>query len=241
MRELLLMNLFYTQLKDGVRYALSDRNAIIVVGLMSVVASIVRKSDNLPDICNLFNLTIFFIIGYGSFISWYTLKGENRHPDLRNYKRIFWEGIKKSAIIAVYSIGLTFFKHHAGNCFSEGNYLLALALAVLFAANYILMIGGLFNRYLNHGKFFKAFDLPEIWRLFRIFDVASFIRVLIAVVIAQAVIVLIIIGFGKEFRLLEIAFSVAAVFLVPFLFFTTKRMVGLNVYRLLEKANMLRD
>lgn len=236
-----MMNLFYSQLKDGVRYAISDRNAIIVVGLLALIASIVRKDDNLPDICNLFNLTIFFIIGYGSFISWYTLKGENRHPDLRNYKRIFWEGIKKSAIIAVYSIGLTFFKHHAGNCFAQANYLPALALAALFAANYILMIGGLFNRYLNHGKFLKAFDIPEILRLLKMFDLVSFIRVLIAVVIAQGVIILIIIGFGKGFTVGEIIFSIAAVFLVPFLYFSTKRMVGLSVYNLLEKAGMLRD
>lgn len=236
-----MMNLFYTQIKDAVSYALGDRNAIILVGLMAVVASIVRKDENLPEIFSIFNLTIFFIIGYGSYISWYTLKGEDKHPNLKSYKRIFWEGIRKSAIIAVYSIGLTFFKHHAGNYFAEGNYLLAAVLAALFAANYILMIGGLFNRYLNYGKFLKAFDFPEIWRLLKIFDIWSFIRVLIAVVIAQGVIVLIIIGFGKEFRLLEIIFSIAAVFLVPFLFFTTKRLVGLSVYNLLEKANMLRD
>ena len=236
-----MMNLFYTQLKDAVNYALSDRNAIIAVGLLAAVASVVAKDSNLSAVWKIFRFTIFFIVGYGSFISWYTLKGEDRHPDLRNYKRIFWEGLKKSAIISVYSVGLTFFKHHAGNFFAAGNYLPAAAFAVLFVLNYLLMIGGLFNRYLNHGKFLKAFDLPEIWRLLKIFDAVSFIRVLIAVIIAQGIIVLTIIGFGKGFNIGELIFLFAAVFLVPFLFFTTKRLVGLSVYHLLEKADLLRD
>ena len=235
------MKLFYSQVKDSVRYALSDRNSIIFIGILAVIISIVSKIPDPHMPLRVLRVLIFFIVGYGSFISYYTLKGEDKHPSLRHYKRIFWEGFKKSLIIAIYSIGLMFFKYHAENYFAVGNIILAAACVILFVLNYILMIGGLFNRYLNWGTVIKAFDIPEIIRLMRVFDLASFIKVLIAVIIAKVFVILIVISFGEGMFPIEMIFSLSTFFLAPFLFLATKRLVGLNVYVLLENANLLRE
>jgi hypothetical protein len=54
-------------------------------------------------------------------------------------------------------------------------------------------------------------------------------------------VVLIVIAFGRGFFLVEMTFSISTFFLAPFLFLATKSLVGLNMYLLLEKANLLRD
>lgn len=232
-----MMNSVCTHIRDAVDYALADRKAVLLIGVMVFTASLISKDDFLHPVWNVFRLTIFFIVGYGSYISWYTLKGSDRHPDIRNWKRLMWEGFKKSTIIAVYSAGMGIARTHAVQGITDGNIALAVLCAVLFAVIYILLIGGLFNRYLNRGKFLKAFDFPEIIRLLRIFDLKSFIRVVGAVIVSQAFAVLVVIGFGKGFSLFEILFSIAAVFLAPFLYFSTKRLVGLNVRELLDKMD----
>ena len=235
-----MMNQFYNHIRDAISYGLADRKAILLIGALVVVVSMLRKDDCLRPIYQVFNVTIFFYVGYGSFISWYSLKGSDKHPDIRNYKRIFWEGFKKSTIVAVYSIGLTFFGYHGKLSFADGNILFGIGCVIVFSVIYLIMIGGLFNRYVNRGKILEAFNIPEILRMMSIFDLKSFIKVLIAVIISQVFSVLIIMGFSEGFTLFEIIYSIFAFFLAPFLYFATKRFIGLNVRDLLEKSGIER-
>jgi hypothetical protein len=232
--EQIAMSRFLNHVKNSLSYALSDRKAIAVIGTLIVVNSILRKDDFLHPVWSVFNVTIFFFVGYGSYISWYALKGEDKHPNLRSFPRIFWEGFKKSTIIAVYSVGLTFLSYHAKLAASQGNFLPAALIAAVYVLLYLCMVVGLLNRYLHRGKILEAFNIPEILRLALKFDFLSFVKVIIAVMISQGFAVLVVIGFGKGFTVAEIVFSVAAFFLAPFFYFATKRFIGLNVYDLLE-------
>ena len=228
------MSRFYTFVKEAVSYALADKYAFLAIGTIAFVLSIADKLVNFSPAVKVLKVLIFFIVGYGSYISWYTLKGSDRHPDLRNYKRLFWEGFKKCTITMIYSIVLTYIIHLAKQNIADGNMLFGAIFAILFAAVYLILIGGLLNRYLHRGKILKAFDIPQIVKLISIFDVRSFIMVLVAVIIAQASAVLVLAGFSDEFSLLELIYSVFAFFLMPFVFLSTKRLVGLTVYVLLD-------
>ena len=168
------MKLFYENIKDAIRYALSDRYAILVIGTIFLSASLINKYAS--NIFRLSNLILLYVVGYASFISWYTINGQDKHPRLNNVKRMAWEGFKKSTITIFYSIFLALAAINANSFYSSGNYLPAILLTILFAMIYLTLIGGLFNRYLNGGVFLKAFDVPEIVRLLRSFDNRTFIR-----------------------------------------------------------------
>lgn len=225
-----MMNLFYEHMKDAVRYA-SNRKGMVVFGTILVVTSLVNKNNHLNPLWKAVNIFILLFIGYGSYISWYSLNGSNKHPDLGNYKRLFWEGFKKSLITITYSIPLTFLIHVAKE--SDSIALKAICI-MMFAAVYLCLIGGLINRYLYHGEILKAFDFPEIIGVLRSFDLRSFVKVIIAIIISQTSVVLVLIGFNNGFSLFEMAYSLSTFFIGPFLFFATKRFVGLNLYDLLK-------
>ena len=175
-------------------------------------------------------------MGYGSYVSWYTLKGSDDHPKINNLKKLVWEGFKKSVITFIYSIGLTFFFHQA-KVNLNSNIILALISIILFVLIYLCLIAGLLNRYLHKGKFIEAFNLFEIIDLISIFDIKSFIRVVAAVIISQAFAVSVVIGFSDGFSMAELLFSISTFFLSPFLYITTKRLVGLNVRELLKNSS----
>ncbi|WP_407392334.1 hypothetical protein [Methanobrevibacter sp.] len=147
---------------------------------------------------------------------------------------MIWEGFKKTCIIIVYSIFLTYVGHYAKEFFLSGNYLLGIILTVFFLLIYLMLIGGLFNRYLNKGKFFKAFDFVEIIKLLLSFDTRNFIRVLIAVVISQTFTVSVFIKIFPKILELELLVTIAFFFLAPFLYMANKRLVGLQVRNLLH-------
>lgn len=226
------MRQFYEDIKNAIRYALSDRYAIIVIGGIFLLASLINKyADNF---LRLSNLILLYVVGYASFISWYTINGRDKHPNLKNVKRMAWEGFKKSTITMVYSFFLAIAAINANSFYSSGRYLPAIALTVLFLMIYLTLIGGLFNRYLNGGVFLKAFDVPEIVRLLKSFDDKTFIRVIVAVIISQTFIVSVFVNFDQGFSLVELLFTISTFFLSPFLYIVTKRLTGLQVRNLLN-------
>lgn len=226
------MKLFYENIKDAIRYALSDRYAILVIGTIFLSASLINKYAS--NIFRLSNLILLYVVGYASFISWYTINGQDKHPRLNNVKRMAWEGFKKSTITIFYSIFLALAAINANSFYSSGNYLPAILLTILFAMIYLTLIGGLFNRYLNGGVFLKAFDVPEIVRLLRSFDNRTFIRVIVAVIISQLFVVAVFVNFEQGFSLLELLLTISTFFLSPFLYIATKRLTGLQVRNLLN-------
>ena len=89
---------------DAFRYALSDSEVILVIGIVLLMNSIVNKYFGNRSMFHLSNIIMLVAIGYGSMVSMYTIRGSDTLPEIRNIKRIVWEGIKKSLIIAFYTI-----------------------------------------------------------------------------------------------------------------------------------------
>ena len=230
------MKLFLANVVDAVKYALSDIKGLLVVCSLMAVTSFVTKNAHLNSFYRVLAVTLLIVTGYGSYVSWYTLKGSDKHPKINNLKKLTWEGFKKSLITCIYSVGLTFLYHVAKINFND-NIILAVISAILFAALYICMIAGLLNRYLHRGQFLKAFNLREILELLSLFDIRSFIRVITAVIISQLFAVAVIIPFADGLSMTALLFSISTFFLAPFLYIAAKRFVGLNVGELLEKSN----
>ncbi len=228
------MKLFLEYIKDSIKYALDDKKALVIICSLMAITSFVTKNESINVVLRAFTITLVIVMGYGSFISWYTLKGSDKHPKFSNIKKLTWEGFKKSIITAIYSVVLIIIFTQAQKSFINGNLIITVCCAVLFAVVYLLLIGGLLNRYLNKGKFTKAFDIPEIVKLMSLFDIKSFIKVIIAVIISQAFSVSIIVGFTDGFSTYELIHSIATFFLAPFLYIATKRPVGLNVRELVK-------
>lgn len=229
------MKLFMNNIVDAVKYSLSDRKGIVIISALMGITSFVTKNAHLNPFWKMITITLVIVMGYGSYVSWYTLKGSDEHPKINNIKKLTWEGFKKSVITFIYSIGLTFFFYQT-KVNLNSNIILALIFIILFALLYICMIAGLLNRYLHKGQFLKAFNLFEIIDLMRIFDIRSFIRVICAVIISQAFAITVVIEFGPGFSMTELLMSLSTFFLAPFFYIVAERFVGLNVRELLSNT-----
>lgn len=232
------MKLFINKLKSSFNYALKDKVAILVISSLITIASIINKNALSDPLFKLFNINLLIVVGYGSFVSWYALKGRDEHPRFKNnLRKLIWEGFKKSFIVFIYSAFLWLLGRQAKLNYVDGKLVIAALWFILFLLLYLCLIGGLLNRYLNNGKILKAFHLVEIVKLLLSFDVKSLIKVIIAVIISQTFVASIVIGFGKTFGLIELVYSISTFFLAPFLYIAMKRFIALNVYELLEKQN----
>lgn len=231
------MKLFLGNVADAIRYALSDRKGIIVISALLGFTSFINKDGFLNPFLKLFTVTLLIVMGYGSYVSWYTLKGSDKHPKINNLKKLIWEGFKKSVITFIYSIGLTFFFHQE-KVNLNGNMIIAIISIILFVLIYLCLISGLLNRYLHKGKFTEAFNLIEIIQLVSLFDLKSFIRVIATVIVSQAFEISVVIGFSDGFSITELLMSLSTFFLSPFLYIATKRLVGLNVRELLKNSDV---
>ena len=116
--------------------------------------------------------------------------------------------------------------------FENQNYLMSALCFVIFIIIYLILIGGLINRYLNNGRVLKAFNIVEIMVLLKRFDLKLFLQLLIAAVIAQLFAILSIIDLHQGLTLAELLASVPVFVRAPFLYFATKRLVGLQVRKL---------
>jgi hypothetical protein len=221
---------------DAVKYALSDTKGMIVISALMAITSIINKDGFLNSFWRMFTITLVIVMGYGSYVSWYTIKGSDEHPKINNLKKLIWEGFKKSVITFIYSIGLTFFFYQAKINLS-GNIILAAIFIILFALTYLCLIAGLLNRYLHRGKFIEAFNLREIKDLLRLFDIKSFIRVIVAVIVSQVFAISVVIEFNPGFSMTELLMSISTFFLAPFFYIAAKRLVGLNVRELLKNTS----
>ena len=230
------MKLFLENIGDAVKYALSDKKGIIIISALMAITSVINKDNFLNSFWRIFTVTLLIVMGYGSYVSWYTLKGSDEHPKINNLKKLIWEGFKKSVITFIYSIGLTFFFHEA-KVNLNGNLIIALIYIILFVLTYLCLIAGLLNRYLHRGKFIEAFNFREIRELMLLFDIKSFIRVIGAVIISQVFAISVVIEFSPGFSLIELFLSLSTFFSAPFFYIAAKRLVGLNVRELLKNTS----
>ena len=232
------MRLFIDHIKESIDYALSDKIGLVIVSTLICIACFINRDSLSDPILKVINVFLLIVVGYGSYVSWYTLKGRDEHPRFRNnMKRLVWEGFKKSVIVFIYSGCLYLVLLLAKRSYADGKVIFAACFIILFVLIYLCLIAGLLNRYLHKGKFIEAFHLREIINLIKIFDTRSFIKVIVAVLISQAFSASIVIPFSQGITLLDIIYSIATFFLAPFLYVATKRLIALNVYDLLEKQD----
>lgn len=235
------MRLFAGNIRNAVEYAWEDKKALLLISTLMTITSIVSKNGTAPPIYKLITVTMLFAVGYGSYISWYSLKGSDGHPKLENnVRRITWEGFKKSVIMFIYSGVLIVMMRLAKTYYADGNLIVAAVFFILFCIVYLFLIGGLLNRYLYRGKFMEAFHFREILNLLSLFDLRSFLRVIAAVIVSQTFAVTVVVGFSDGFSMFELLYSIASFFLAPYLYIACKRLVGLNVRELLEKNEITR-
>ena len=231
------MRLFIAHVKESIEYALGDKVGLLIISSLVSIACFINQDSLSDPILKVINVFLLIVVGYGSYVSWYALKGRDEHPRFRNnMKRLVWEGFKKSVIVFIYSGCLWVALRLAKLSHEDGNLILAACFVILFILIYLCLIAGLLNRYLHRGKFIEAFHLREIISLMKIFDTKSFIKVIFAVMISQAFSASIVIPFSHGLSLAGIIYSIATFFLAPFLYVATKRLVALNVYDLLEKT-----
>ena len=230
------MKLFLGHVKESINYALSDKTGLLIVSSLVSIACFINKNSLSDPILKVVNIFLLIVVGYGSYVSWYALKGRNEHPRFKNnMKRLVWEGFKKSVIVFIYSGFLWLLARLVKQNYVDGNLIFAVCFIILFILIYLFFIVGLLNRYLHKGKFIEAFHLFEIIVLIKLFDTKSFIKVIVSVMISQAFSASVVIPFTKGFSLIDIIYSIATFFLAPFLYVATKRLIALNVYDLLEK------
>ena len=235
------MRIFVGNVRDAIEYAFADKKALVLICALMSITSIISKNGTISPLYKLFTITLLFVVGYGSYVSWHTLKGSDGHPKLENnVRRLVWEGFKKSVITFIYTGFLVVLMALANDYYSQGNLIVAAVCVILFCIVYLFLIGGLLNRYLHRGKFLEAFHLIEIYNLLSLFDLRSFIRVVAAVIISQIFAVSVVIGFTNGFSMFELVYSIASFFLAPYLYIANKRLVGLNVRELLKKNDIRR-
>ena len=230
------MRLFIDHIKESIDYALGDKLGLLIISTLVSLACLINKDSLSDPILKVLNVLLLIVVGYGSYVSWYALKGRDEHPKFKNnMRRLVWEGFKKSVIVFIYSGFLWLTGRLAKLCYTHGHVIVAACFIGAFVLIYLCLIAGLLNRYLHKGKFIEAFHLREIFNLLKIFDTRSFIKVVVAVLISQAFAASIVLPFSQGLSLLDIIYSIATFFLSPFLYVASKRFIALNVYDLLEK------
>ena len=220
--------------KDTAKYALSDWKILIKLGLLMALVSVVNKMNIEYSILNLSDIFTIFIMGYGIYISYYTLEGSQELPKIKNPKKMFWEGFKKFLIITFYTIFLTYLSFYTKYYFNNKQYLLCIICVIIFNLIWFLLTGALLNKFINKNNFFKAFDIIEIIRLLRSFDMKNFIILMVVVLVTQFTIINVFIDYHPDFTLLEFGYVIVTFILSPFVYILNKRLVGIQLRRLLR-------
>ena len=210
-----------------------------MLGVITFILSVNRKytATNFT-VWEIINVLMLIFVGYGSYVAWYAINGRDDLPEFKNIKWMAWEGFKKSCILFVYTAVLTFFIHHANSFYVDGNVLLAAICSFFFIGTYLILVGGLINRYLHEGSVLEAFNIPGIIGMFSAFDANTFVRVVISAAISHLCSLSVLLDFEPNFTQFELLFSIALFFLAPFLLIATKRLVGMHVHDLLEKNEL---
>ena len=71
------MRLFVGNIGNAVKYALSDRKGIIIISALMAITSIATANQHLNSFWRMLAVTLLIVMGYGSYVSWYTLKGSD--------------------------------------------------------------------------------------------------------------------------------------------------------------------
>lgn len=82
---------YLNDIKQSVEYALSDIRAILVIGSILFANSLIVRYFDPGHILKSFNVFVLIVIGYGSYITWYTINDYDGLPNIGNIKKLMWE------------------------------------------------------------------------------------------------------------------------------------------------------
>ncbi|WP_407380052.1 DUF4013 domain-containing protein [Methanobrevibacter sp.] len=239
------MNVIISDIKDAIRFAFSDLKTVLFVGIVLCIISLLNKKVNLDDfdfaVRIIFNLLSFYITGYGSYVTLKTIQENDKPPKIGHFRKLTWEGFKKTAIVAIYGIFLSYL-FHLGKIHLSDNLLLASVFFALFIVLYAILITALLNRYQHKGSFFQAFNFKKIFSLFKLFDLENFILLFLAAITSQLIIFTCYIDFSPNLTSIEMIHALLMVILAPFILLFCKRLIGLRSKKLLHNvSNWIED
>lgn len=109
--------IFYDEVTDAFKFIFSNYKAFFQIGTILLIITLIRRFlfyDYYADIYMAVILLIFselmlyIEVGYCSYISLYTLKGADYLPNLIINKKLFFEGLKKSFAVYIYTFIILF-------------------------------------------------------------------------------------------------------------------------------------
>ena len=229
--------LFTDEVVDAFRFIFSDYRVYLQIGTVLFLISIIRKLayaviDNPYIFWSLVifsELLLYLQVGYGSYISLYTLKGRDYLPKIRNIKKIFFEGIKKSYVIYIYVLIIISFSMISGSYFNGASDILVFVVHVLI---YCVMILGLINRYLHHGNFIRAFNAGDMRTIFENIKLKNFALVVVCVFFSQFAVANSAITYSGGLSLFNVVSLVASFFIAPAVVIFSKRLTALHIRKL---------
>lgn len=219
------------KISNSIKFPFKDLEMVILIAILLFVIDFLNEltiNDFTQNaiISMISHCLLFIELGYGSKIVYTSLKGLDNPPKLNKVHKIFFEGFKKSCIYFIYGAVLTF-------AFSRCKYYLninmglSIAYAILFLFVYITLIGGLLNRYKYRGKFTKAFNFRESYKLLFNIGPRNVLAILICALFAQVFVGNAFINSIDETSLIGACIFIILLIISPFALFSTKRLISL--------------
>ena len=185
---------FYENVIDSLRFAISDKVSIILIGVTLTLISTMRYYNfEFTGLGIIFNIILIMLMlfesGYSSKIIDETIQGSTEPPIIENIPEILKLGVKEFLVVFIYTMIISvintavYMLHEA---FPSVRGLLLMNI-VLSTAVLILMQSSLIYRAHKSGSVREGFDLKGIFRLYTKLGFKSCIYLFIASLIAQTV------------------------------------------------------
>ena len=187
---------FYENVIDALRFAVSDRVSIIVIGVILTLVSTMKYYNfgytGLGIIINIILIILtLFESGYSSMIIDETIEGSTEPPVIENIPEILKLGLKEFLVVFGYSTIVTFTTTVVAMLHElfptvRGTMLTNLILSTVLL---LLMQSSLIYRAHKSGSIREGFDFKGIFRLYTKLGFKSCIYLFVACFIAQTVLI----------------------------------------------------
>lgn len=185
---------FYENVIDSLRFAISDKVSIILIGVTLTLISTMRYYNfEFTGLGIIFNIILIMLMlfesGYSSKIIDETIQGSTEPPIIENIPEILKLGVKEFLVVFIYTMIISLINtavYMLHEAFPSVRGLLLMNI-VLSTAALILMQSSLIYRAHKSGSVREGFDLKGIFRLYTKLGFKSCIYLFIASLIAQTV------------------------------------------------------
>lgn len=187
---------FYENVIDSLRFAISDKVSIILIGVTLTLISTMRYYNfEFTGLGIIFNIILIMLMlfesGYSSKIIDETIQGSTEPPIIENIPEILKLGVKEFLVVFIYTMIISLINtavYMLHEAFPSVRGLLLMNI-VLSTAVLILMQSSLIYRAHKSGSVREGFDLKGIFRLYTKLGFKSCIYLFIASLIAQTVLI----------------------------------------------------